>query len=77
MVPGLTSAIADKHGLENGPSTETEHEYSNQIETSNLSKTKALSLKHHLVLRTFRILVADLCQQFNGGHPGCGIHDWM
>ncbi|KAK3061334.1 hypothetical protein LTS18_006488, partial [Coniosporium uncinatum] len=23
-----------------------------------------------LVLRTFRCLIADLCQQFNGGHPG-------
>lgn len=23
-----------------------------------------------LVLKTVRLLVADLCQQFNGGHPG-------
>ena len=23
-----------------------------------------------LVLKTFRLLIADLCQQFNGGHPG-------
>lgn len=23
-----------------------------------------------LVLRQFRCLIADLCQQFNGGHPG-------
>lgn len=22
------------------------------------------------VLRQFRCLIADLCQQFNGGHPG-------
>ena len=22
------------------------------------------------VLKTFRLLIADLCQQFNGGHPG-------
>jgi len=22
------------------------------------------------VLKTFRCLIADLCQQFNGGHPG-------
>ena len=27
--------------------------------------------KHDLVLRVFRCLIADLCQQFNGGHPGC------
>lgn len=25
-----------------------------------------------LVLKTIRLLVADLCQQFNGGHPGYG-----
>lgn len=23
-----------------------------------------------LVLRQFRCLIADLCQQYNGGHPG-------
>lgn len=26
--------------------------------------------KHPLVLQTFRLLIADLCQQFGGGHPG-------
>ena len=26
--------------------------------------------KHDRILRIFRCLVADLCQQFNGGHPG-------
>ena len=26
--------------------------------------------KHDIILKTFRILIADLCQQFNGGHPG-------
>lgn len=25
---------------------------------------------HDLVLKTFRLLIADLCQQFGGGHPG-------
>lgn len=29
-----------------------------------------LSKDHDLVLKTFRMLVADLCQQFGGGHPG-------
>lgn len=28
------------------------------------------SEKHNLVLRYFRAYIADLCQQFNGGHPG-------
>ena len=26
--------------------------------------------KHDLVLKYFRAYIADLCQQFNGGHPG-------
>lgn len=26
--------------------------------------------QHDLVLKTFRLLIADICQQFNGGHPG-------
>lgn len=25
---------------------------------------------HNIVLKSFRLLVADLCQQFGGGHPG-------
>lgn len=25
---------------------------------------------HDLVLRAFRCLIADLCEQFKGGHPG-------
>ncbi|KAJ5273013.1 hypothetical protein N7478_008138 [Penicillium angulare] len=28
---------------------------------------------HDLVLKTFRLLIADLCQQFGGGHPGGAI----
>ncbi|RMJ22081.1 dihydroxy-acetone synthase [Aspergillus sp. HF37] len=32
-----------------------------------------LSKDHDLVLKTFRLLVADLCQQFGGGHPGGAI----
>lgn len=30
--------------------------------------------KIDLILRTFRCLIADLCQQFNGGHPGYVAH---
>jgi dihydroxyacetone synthase len=26
--------------------------------------------KHDKVLKVFRAFIADLCQQFNGGHPG-------
>lgn len=28
------------------------------------------SEKLDLVVRVFRCLIADLCEQFNGGHPG-------
>jgi len=38
------------------------------------SKLSAVPLegqdRHDLVLRTFRVLIADLVQHFNGGHPG-------
>ncbi|KAF1954972.1 transketolase [Byssothecium circinans] len=37
------------------------------------SAVKKLTKEHDLVLRTFRLLIADLCQQFNGGHPGGAI----
>ncbi|KAK5046880.1 hypothetical protein LTR84_007234 [Exophiala bonariae] len=33
----------------------------------------ALTQEHDLVLKTFRLLIADLCQQFKGGHPGGAI----
>ena len=36
-------------------------------------KTTALSEEHDIVLRTFRLLISDLCQQFGGGHPGGAI----
>jgi dihydroxyacetone synthase len=39
-----------------------------QLEQSSVQK---LSKDQEHVLKTFRILIADLCQQFNGGHPGC------
>ncbi|KIW04693.1 transketolase [Verruconis gallopava] len=29
--------------------------------------------KHDIVLKTFRLLIADLCEQFKGGHPGGAI----
>ncbi|KAL4770629.1 Transketolase, thiamine diphosphate binding domain-containing protein [Aspergillus nidulans var. acristatus] len=31
------------------------------------------SSQHDIVLKTFRLLIADLCQQFGGGHPGGAI----
>lgn len=38
-----------------------------KLENSSVQK---LSKEHDHVLKTFRLLIADLCQQFNGGHPG-------
>lgn len=37
---------------------------------SALPLVQKLSKDHDLVLKTFRLLIADLCQQFSGGHPG-------
>ncbi len=31
---------------------------------------RKLSNEQDHVLKSFRLLIADLCQQFNGGHPG-------
>lgn len=36
--------------------------------TNRLSKDNSQTID--LVLRQFRCLIADLCQQYNGGHPG-------
>lgn len=34
------------------------------------SSVRKLSDEQDHVLKSFRLLIADLCQQFNGGHPG-------
>ena len=45
--------------------------------STNINGTNAISSlrldessQHDLVLKVFRAYIADLCQQFNGGHPG-------
>jgi dihydroxyacetone synthase len=42
--------------------------------SNGLNKISTLQLgdgeKADVVLRTFRCLIADLCEQFKGGHPG-------
>jgi dihydroxyacetone synthase len=37
------------------------------------SSVQRLSKEQEHVLKTFRLLIADLCQQFSGGHPGGAI----
>jgi dihydroxyacetone synthase len=34
------------------------------------SSVQNLTEEQDHVLKTFRLLIADLCQQFKGGHPG-------
>jgi dihydroxyacetone synthase len=34
------------------------------------SSVQKLTKEQDHVLKTFRLLIVDLCQQFNGGHPG-------
>lgn len=41
-----------------------------QEEAMEKESVQNLSSVHDLVLKTFRLLIADLCQQFGGGHPG-------
>jgi len=47
---------------------------SGDVVTKGVAKTHQQQLEgqesHDIVLKSFRLLVADLCQQFNGGHPG-------
>lgn len=43
---------------------------SQKIMPSALPLVQKLSKDHDTVLKTFRLLIADLCQQFGGGHPG-------
>jgi dihydroxyacetone synthase len=38
-----------------------------KVEAASVQK---LSDDQDHVLKSFRLLIADLCQQFNGGHPG-------
>ncbi|KAL1965272.1 hypothetical protein VTN77DRAFT_5874 [Rasamsonia byssochlamydoides] len=51
----------------NGDGTAKEQSSSSD---SALPLLKKLSKDRDLVLKTFRLLISDLCQQFNGGHPG-------
>lgn len=37
---------------------------------SALPLVQQMSKDHDIVLKTFRMLISDLCQQFGGGHPG-------
>ncbi|KAL9625322.1 MAG: hypothetical protein Q9160_000385 [Pyrenula sp. 1 TL-2023] len=44
-----------------------------QEEKEEETSVAKLSKEHGVILKTFRILIADLCEQFGGGHPGSAI----
>lgn len=41
-----------------------------QEEKTERAAIQRLTDEQDHVLKSFRLLIADLCQQFNGGHPG-------
>ncbi|KAK8867492.1 Dihydroxyacetone synthase [Apiospora arundinis] len=62
MSPGVLNeadAVAGRPAQKNAPSAR--------------DLVEAEKEKHDVVLKTFRLLISDLCQQFKGGHPGGAI----
>ncbi|KAK5074571.1 hypothetical protein LTR70_010141 [Exophiala xenobiotica] len=71
MAPHATEAIVDQNGVSDSGRIISKTRQSEATEESN---TAAKLLKEHdLVLKTFRLLISDLCQQFKGGHSGGAI----
>lgn len=63
------------NGITNGvshPVQQKSTDYGHEAVDKILDKTvqNDSQSRHPLVLQTFRLLIADLCQQFGGGHPG-------
>jgi dihydroxyacetone synthase len=63
------------NGVTNGgshPVQQKSTDYGHEAVDKILDKTvqNDTQSKHPRVLQTFRLLIADLCQQFGGGHPG-------
>ena len=55
------------------PESQVDGVLANGVNKAHVSPAKLVQVdkdKHDIVLKTFRILIADLFQQFNGGHPG-------
>ncbi|KAH4035465.1 hypothetical protein HBI80_039410 [Parastagonospora nodorum] len=68
------------HLSQNSPAVNGSTEYGNNVtkalqeeERLEKSSVQKLSKEQDHILKTFRLLIADLCQQFNGGHPGGAI----
>lgn len=65
------------HLSQDNPQVNGSTEYGNNVvnglkkeEKLEKASVQKLSKEQDHVLKTFRLLIADLCQQFNGGHPG-------
>lgn len=65
------------HPAQDTPTVNGSTDYGNNVleglkKEENLEQTSVqkLSREQDHVLKTFRLLIADLCQQFSGGHPG-------
>ncbi|KAI1871711.1 hypothetical protein JX265_005697 [Neoarthrinium moseri] len=63
MAPGL---LNEEHNPSGIPVSKK-----NVVSTRELVESEKGS--HDIVLKSFRLLIADLCQQFGGGHPGGAI----
>ncbi|KAL9107580.1 MAG: hypothetical protein Q9227_007580 [Pyrenula ochraceoflavens] len=67
--------MGEPNGVVNGHTEYGETAVSELLQEAKAEKktVSKLSEEHDLVLKTFRVLIADLCQQFNMGHPGGAI----
>lgn len=78
MSPGLTNGhsvyLETKHDLKHGHGDASEANGDGEITRAKTElqsqRTFPENDKHSLVLNSFRCLVADIVQQFDGGHPG-------
>ncbi|KPI46008.1 Dihydroxyacetone synthase [Cyphellophora attinorum] len=71
MAPISTRDLAGEHG-DNNSCNRLDHKQMSKSVTTPAVIARP-SKDHDLVLKTFRLLIADLCQQFKGGHPGGAI----
>ncbi|KAL2131421.1 hypothetical protein VTI74DRAFT_5132 [Chaetomium olivicolor] len=65
MAPSATAAL-DHLPVKVSGKTNSQNGTSNDLELDKIETTR-------LVLRTFRCLIADLCEQYKGGHPGSAM----
>ncbi|KAK6369479.1 hypothetical protein LTS17_009385 [Exophiala oligosperma] len=67
MAPIASKDLIDQNGFSESGKVVSRRRLSEA--TTESWRASKLSKEHDLVLKTFRLLIADLCQQFKGGHP--------